>query len=68
MSYRVSKRFATAALLPGHDVMQAYKVWPNMFPYSRKLLPWYQRRVEPWFEERVRRSQDSQASLPHSDD
>ncbi len=68
MSYRIAKRFATAEILPGYNVMLAHKTWPKMLPYGRKLLPWYQRRVEPWFEERVIRAQVSQATLTHSDD
>ena len=67
MTYRVAKRFATAEILPGYNVMYSYKTWVNRLPYSRKILPWYQRRVEPWFEERVRRAQDSQPTSTHSD-
>ncbi len=68
MAYRVAKRFATAEILPGHNVMGSYKDWPKMIPYSRRVLPWYRRRIEPWFEERVRRAQVSQVTLPRSDD
>ena len=68
MAYRIAKRFATAEIIPGHNVMRAYKFWPKFLPYSRKMLPWYQRRIEPWFEDRVVRAQVSQATLPHTDD
>ena len=68
MAYRISKRFATAEISPGQNVMRAYKAWPKMLPYSRKILPWYQRRIEPWFEDRVIRAQISQATLPPADD
>ena len=68
MVYRVAKRFSTAEILPGHNVMLAYKYWPKMLPYGWKLLPWYRRRVEPWLEERVIRAQFSQAALSRGDD
>lgn len=66
--YRIIKRFDSAQIAPGYDVMYAYRGWPKLFPFSRWLTPWFQRRIEPWFEERVRRAGAAQPSAHQSED
>ena len=68
IGYRIIKRFDSASIAPGYDVMYAYRSWPKLIPFGRWLTPWFQRRVEPWFEERVRRASRAQPSSYQSED
>ena len=56
ISYRIAKRFDTAYITPGHNVMYAYRGWHKMLPFNSRLSPWFRRRIEPWFARRVERT------------
>ena len=66
--YRVAKRFDSAYIAPGYNVMYAYRGWPMLIPFGERLLPWFRRRVEPWFEERVQRAARAQAAYYQPED
>ena len=68
ISYRVIKRFDAAVIAPGYDVMLAYQSWPQLVPFGRRLMPWFQRRIEPWFEARVKEAASYRPSSQPSDD
>ena len=53
--YRIAKRFDSAAIVPGYNMMYAFRRWPTLFPFGQRLTPWFRRNIDPWFEERVRR-------------
>lgn len=55
ISYRIAKKFDTAYIVPGTNVMYFYKSWHKMLPFNSRLCPWFRRRIEPWFDLRVER-------------
>jgi hypothetical protein len=66
--YRLVKRFDTAYITPGHNVMNSYRGWPRLVPFGGRMTPWYRKRVEPWFEKRVQRATRIQAGAAPSED
>jgi hypothetical protein len=68
ITYRLLKRFDRAFIAPREDVMRAYREWPRLLPFGRRLQPWFQRRIEPWFDERVQRMAGRQAGMNPSED
>ena len=55
ISYRIARKFETAYIAPGYNVMNSYKVWHRMLPFNSRLAPWFRRKIEPWFAKRVER-------------
>ena len=53
ITYRAYVRFETAQILPHSNVLDAYKAWTSMLPFSSRIEPWYQRKIEPWFRSRI---------------
>ena len=49
ISYRVAKKFDTAYITPGSNVMYSYMSWHRMLPFKSRLSPWFRCRIEPWF-------------------
>lgn len=66
--YRIAKRFDTAFIVPGYNVMDSYRGWPGLIPFGKRLTPWFRRSIEPWFEERVRRAARAQTDSYPGDD
>ena len=61
ISYRIARKFDTAYITPGYNVMYSYKTWHRMLPFNSKLSPWFRRRIEPWFARRVERAHSTDA-------
>ena len=53
ISYRIVKKFDTAYITPGRNVMYSYLSWHRMLPFGSILSPWFRRRIEPWFAMKV---------------
>ena len=68
ITYRLLKRFDRAFLAPNMNVIQAYRGWPLLLPFGRRLQPWFQRRIEPWLDERVQRGVCFQEGVHQSKD
>ena len=64
ISYRIAKKFDTAHITPGYDVMNSYKNWHRILPFNAKLSPWFRRKIEPWFAMKVEQhlSRDADSS------
>ena len=56
ISYRIARKFDTAYITPGYNVMYSYTSWHKMLPFSSRLSPWFRRRIEPWFARRAERA------------
>ena len=61
ISYRIARKFDTAYITPGDNVMYSYKNWHRMLPFNSKLSPWFRRSIEPWFARRVERAHSADA-------
>ena len=61
ISYRIAKKFDTAYITPGSNVMYSYINWHRMLPFNSRLSPWFRRRIEPWFAMRVERARSRDA-------
>lgn len=53
ITYRVIVGFDAARIAPNNNVLLAYKYWPRMVPFGKRIEPWFQRKVEPWFRSRI---------------
>lgn len=53
VTYRAMIRFNSADIAPNQDLRLAYKYWPSLLPFGKRLEPWYQRKIEPWFRSRI---------------
>ena len=61
ISYRIARKFDTAYITPGYNVMYSYANWHRMLPFNSKLSPWFRRSIEPWFARRVERVHSADA-------
>ena len=67
ISYRIAKKFDTAYITPGRDVMDSYKSWHKLLPFNSRLSPWFKRRIEPWIARRVERNLSTDADTRKPD-
>ena len=54
ITYRIWVRFDTDRVTPNHNVLNSYRSWLGLFPFGKRLEPWYQRKIEPWFQSRMK--------------
>ena len=67
MSYRIAKKFDTAYITPGRNVMLSYQTWHRMLPFKSWLSPWFRRKIEPWFAAKAEQILSRDADSPEPD-